>query len=163
MAGKIQNEDIKSSAEIIAAGGTDAQLPNDDKIYVTANTTNKILKTMIEDGDFTKVLRTINAQVGVSYTFVLSDGSFAGNNPLVTANNAAAQTYTVPPNSSVAFPVGTQIELLQIGAGTVSIAPGVGVTINSKNGNLSIGGQYVGVALIKIATDTWILLGDLVA
>ena len=68
--------------------------------------------------------RTINAQTGTTYTFALSDGSGAGGFPLVTASNASAQTYTVPPNSSVAFPVGTQIDLVQQGAGAVTIAPG---------------------------------------
>jgi hypothetical protein len=51
MAGKIQNEDIKSSAELASAGATDASLPNDDKIYVTANSLNKTLKDAITDGD----------------------------------------------------------------------------------------------------------------
>lgn len=51
MAVKIQNENIKSSAELISGGGTAAQLPNDDKIYVTANSLNKTLKQAIIDGD----------------------------------------------------------------------------------------------------------------
>lgn len=41
---------------------------------------------------------------------------------MVTFNNAAAQTITVPPNSSVAFPIGTQIDLAQLGAGKVTFA-----------------------------------------
>ena len=107
--------------------------------------------------------RTINAQTGTTYTFVLADGSGAGGNPLVTASNSSPQTYTVPPNSSVAFPIGTQIDLMQQGAGKVTLAQGSGVTIHSKAGNLSISAQYVGVSLIKTATDTWTLLGDLIA
>lgn len=107
--------------------------------------------------------RTINAQTGTTYTFVLADGSAAGGNPLVTASNASAQTYTVPTNASVAFPVGTQIDVMGQGAGKVTIAGAGGVTVNSKAGNLSISAQYVGVSLIKTATDVWTLLGDLVA
>lgn len=49
--GRLQNEDIKSSAELIADGGTASQLPNDDKIYVTANSLNKTLKQAILDED----------------------------------------------------------------------------------------------------------------
>ena len=41
---------------------------------------------------------------------------------MVTFSNAAAQTVTVPPNSSVAFPIGTQIDCAQIGAGKVTFA-----------------------------------------
>ena len=53
MAGFIQNEDIKTSAEFVAAGATAASLPNDDKIYVTASGINKTLKQAIIDGDLT--------------------------------------------------------------------------------------------------------------
>lgn len=51
MAGKIQNEDIKSAAELVSAGATAASLPNDDKVYVTASSINKTLKQAIIDGD----------------------------------------------------------------------------------------------------------------
>lgn len=51
MAGKIQNEDIKSASELVSAGGTAAQLPNDDKTYLTALGLNKTLKQAIIDGD----------------------------------------------------------------------------------------------------------------
>lgn len=48
---RIQNEDIKSASHLIADGGTAAQLPNDDKVYLTANGLNKTLKEAIENGD----------------------------------------------------------------------------------------------------------------
>lgn len=51
MAGRIQNEDLKSVAELTAGGGTAAQLPNDDKVYLTALALNKTLKQAIIDGD----------------------------------------------------------------------------------------------------------------
>jgi hypothetical protein len=101
---------------------------------------------------------TYNNQSGTTYTFVLAD-----NQKIVTATNVAAQTYTVPPNSSVAFPVGTRIDIIQEGAGKVTIAQGSGVTINSQNGNKAIAGQYVGVTLLKRGTNTWTLIGNLIA
>lgn len=107
-------------------------------------------------------LRHENAQTGTTYTFALSDGSGAGLSPYVTFDNASAITVTVPANGSVAFPIGTQIDCVQEGAGAVTFAPDTGVTINSKSGNLTIAGQYVGVTLIKRATNTWYLIGDLV-
>lgn len=106
--------------------------------------------------------RTLNAQTGTTYTFALSDGSNAGNCPLVTSTNASAQTFTVPPNSSVAYPTGTQIDVCQMGAGKPTFAEGSGVTINSKSSNKAIGGQYVCVSLVKTATNTWLLIGDLI-
>jgi len=51
MSGRIQNEDVKSVAELTGAGGTAAQLPNDDKVYVTALGINKTLKQAIIDED----------------------------------------------------------------------------------------------------------------
>ena len=66
--------------------------------------------------------RNINAQVWTTYTLVLTD-----NTKLVTMTNAAASTLTVPPNSSVAFPIGTQIDISQNGAGKLTVAQWVWV------------------------------------
>lgn len=99
-----------------------------------------------------------NEQTGTSYTLVLTD---AGK--LIETNNASANTLTIPPNSSVAFATGNQILVIQKGAGQTTLAPGSGVTINSKDSNLKITGQYSAVTLIKAATDTWYAIGDLSA
>ena len=99
----------------------------------------------------------INAQTGTTYTFVLTDSS-----KLVTFGNASAITVTIPINASVAFPISTQIDCIQILAGKATFG-GAGVTINSKGDNKAINGQWVGATLIKTATNTWSLLGDLIA
>jgi hypothetical protein len=113
-------------------------------------------------GTSPSLTRTVNAQSGTTYTFVLADGSNAGTSPLVTFGNAGATTVTVPPNSSVAFATGSTIDCLQIGAGKVTFSPGSGVTINSQASHLSIAAQYVAVSLIKTATNTWYLIGNLI-
>ena len=100
----------------------------------------------------------INSQTGTSYTFVIGDEGL-----LVICTNASTIAATVPPNSSVAFSVGTRIDVAQGGAGKVTLTQGAGVTINSKSSNKSTNGQYVGVSLVKTATDTWLLFGDLQA
>tara|TARA_B100001996_G_scaffold118502_1_gene89686 strand:+ start:517 stop:1365 length:849 start_codon:yes stop_codon:yes gene_type:complete len=100
----------------------------------------------------------INAQTGTTYTFVAGDAS-----KLVTASNGSAQTYTVPPNSGVAFDVGTAITVIGIGSGKVTLAQGSGVTINSVDSEKAINGQHASVTLIKTATDTWQLIGALQA
>lgn len=99
-----------------------------------------------------------NAQTGTSYTLVLTD---AGK--MVTLTNASAITLTVPPNGDVAFPTNTRIDLLQYGAGQVTVAAGSGVTIYSSSSKLKITGQYSGATLWKKATDTWVLVGDISA
>jgi hypothetical protein len=98
----------------------------------------------------------INTQTGTTYTLVLAD---AGKN--VELNNASAITLTVPPNSSVAFPVGTVIQMTQMGAGQVTFAPGAGVTIRSRGAVTKINAQYGVAAMYKRATDEWVLTGDL--
>lgn len=100
--------------------------------------------------------RPINAQTGTTYTFVLGDA-----NKLVTFNNAGSQTVTVPPNSGVAFAVNTEIDVASLGAGTVTIAAGSGVTIRSVGGDLALSAQYAGATLKKIATNEWLLVGSL--
>jgi len=99
----------------------------------------------------------INAQSGTSYTLVIGDAS-----KLVTLSNASAITLTVPANSAVAFPVGTKIDLAQLGAGQVTVAGAGGVTVNATPG-LKFVAQYSAATCIKTATDTWLLVGNLEA
>ncbi|WP_396659512.1 hypothetical protein [Microbacterium sp.] len=97
----------------------------------------------------------INAQTGTTYTLVLSDqGKF------ITLTNASPITLTVPPNSSVAFPVGAQVDLAAMGDGMVTVTPGSGVTVNGTP-SLVTRAQYSAVTLIKLATNTWLAVGDL--
>lgn len=98
----------------------------------------------------------INTQTGTSYTFGLSD--IGGR---VSMDNASPNSATVPANSSVAFPIGTVIEVDQAGTGTTSIAAAAGVTINSRGSFLDISAQYGVAKLLKTGTDEWSLSGDL--
>jgi hypothetical protein len=100
----------------------------------------------------------INTQTGTTYTLVLADHA-----KLITLNNGSAITLTVPPNSSVAFPTGTEITLTQLGAGQVTIAAGSGVTLYAADSELKTRVQYSSAVLTKIASDTWIVAGDLTA
>ena len=68
----------------------------------------------------------------------------------------------MPLNASVAFPIGTQITLIQTGAGQVTITPASGVTINATPG-LKTRVQWSAATLIKRATNTWVAIGDLAA
>lgn len=97
---------------------------------------------------------TINEQTGTAYTLVAGD---AGK--LIKANNAAVNTITVPPSSSVNFDIGTTINVVQYGAGQTQFVAGSGVTIYSYNAALNITGQYGQAVLTKCDTDLWILAG----
>lgn len=95
-----------------------------------------------------------NDQTGTTYTFVLAD-----KHRLVTGSNAAAQTFTIPPNSSVAYPLGTALQLYQKGAGQITIAAGAGVTIRIPHG-AKTSAQYAVVTMIQVVADVWVISGD---
>jgi hypothetical protein len=104
-----------------------------------------------------KIADTILNQQAASYTLVLAD-----KNKMVEISNASANTLTVPPNSSVAFPIGSTITILQTGAGQCTLTAGAGVTVNGTPG-LKLRTTWSSATLIKRATDTWVALGDMVA
>jgi hypothetical protein len=99
---------------------------------------------------------TLNAQIGTTYTLVLTD-----NGRLVTLSNASAITLTVPLNSSVAFATGAVVNIQQIDAGQVTVAGASGVTVTGTGTKLRT--QYSAAALVKTGTDSWTLIGDLSA
>jgi hypothetical protein len=100
----------------------------------------------------------IVTEAGTTKTFALTDiGAY------VRTTSGSAVTITVPANTSVAFPTGTEIVVFQAGAGQVTFAAAGGVTINSKDSNLKITGQYSSATLKKIGTDEWDMIGDLAA
>jgi len=104
----------------------------------------------------------INANTATTYTFVLAD-----NGKLVTSNNASAQTLSIPTNASVAYPVGTQINVAWItGAGQPTInAVTSGTTTVLSTGATSTAPKLRVVnsvaSCIKIATDIWLVTGDI--
>lgn len=100
---------------------------------------------------------TANRQTA-SYTLVAADASKA-----VEMEVAAANTLTVPANATVAFAIGTVIEVLQYGAGQTTLAGAAGVTLRSPGGKLKIAVQYGSASLRKLAADEWAVEGNLAA
>lgn len=104
-----------------------------------------------------ELARAVATQQAANYTLVLAD---AGK--VLEGTKATGQTVTVPPNASVAFPVGTVIEVCQYGAGQITLTPGAGVTLTPPTGaSLLTRAQYSTVGLRKRATNEWIVSGDL--
>lgn len=89
-----------------------------------------------------------------AYTLALAD---AGT--VVEMNVATANTVTIPANSAVAFPVGTVVEVCQVGAGQTTIAAASGVTLRAPGG-LSLRAQWSSASLRKRAADEWVVAGD---
>lgn len=99
------------------------------------------------DGQIPLLAMTQNAQTGTTYTFVAADFT-----KLVTLSNGSPVAVTVPLEATVPWATGTQLRLLNQGAGTVTVAGAVGVTINGSPLTLT---QYKGANLIKTGTNTW--------
>lgn len=98
---------------------------------------------------------TLNNQTGTTYAPVLTD---AGK--LVTLSNASAITVTFPANASVAFPIGTIINFMQIGAGQVTFAI-TSDTLNNPGLTAKSRAQWSTVTATKITATIWVLSGDL--
>jgi hypothetical protein len=122
------------------------------QIYNTTTNTNDIYNGAAWSSE---PLIVTNRQTA-NYTLVIGDIG-----ELVESNVATANTLTVPLNSSVAFPIGTKIDVAQYGAGQTTITATSGVTIRSFSGALKIAGQYGAATLVKIGTDEWYCFGNL--
>ena len=104
---------------------------------------------------------TLNAQTA-TYTVVIADA----DQKLITMSVASANDFQIPTNANVAFPVGTVINVIQIGAGQTTIkAVTSGTTTISSTGATAtapkLRAQYSAASCIKVATDTWYVVGDI--
>lgn len=133
---------------------------------VTTTGTQTLTNKTISQSQITSLTTDLAAKADLSltsdtktanYTLVLGD---AGES--IEMNVASANTLTVPLNSSVAFPIGTTILLIQVGAGQTTITPISGVAVNATPG-LKLRAQWSVATLIKRGTDAWVVAGDVVA
>lgn len=98
----------------------------------------------------------VTTNATTSYTLVASD-------VYVRSTSSSATAITVPPNSSVAYPTGTQISIVQAGTGQITVTAGAGVTINKASpATLVSRTQFSVLTLTKVGTDEWDLAGDMV-
>ena len=165
----LTNKDLSSgtntlSTSVVTLTGTQA-LTNKDLSSGT-NTLSTSVVTLTGTQTLTnktltdpKVDLAINAQTETTYTFVLADDC-----KLVTASNASAQTYTIPPASSVAYNTGSQLNIIQKGAGQITFAAGSGVTIRSTGATSAAPktrAQYSSATAIYEGSDVWYVIGDI--
>ena len=145
-ANSIVNADINSAAAIVYS-----------KLSLANTIVNADISTAAAIGLDKIADVATNANTATAYTLVLAD-----KNKVVELNNAAAIALTVPADNTVAYGTGTQITLLQTGAGQVTIAGAAGVTVNATPG-LKMRAQWSSVTLLKRAANTWVAMGDLSA
>jgi hypothetical protein len=143
----------------LSGGGTSGTVTVSIDTAVTADlTTAQTLtnKTLTDP----KINLAFDAETA-SYTAVL-----ANNGQVVTMNNASANTFSIPTNASVAFPIGTQINVLQIGAGQTTIqAVTSGTTSILSTGATAAAPKlrvrYSAATCLKAGTDLWYVFGDI--
>jgi hypothetical protein len=104
---------------------------------------------------------TLNAQTA-TYTVFLSDA----DQKLVTMSVGSANDFLIPTNANVAFPIGTVINMIQIGTGQTTIkAVTSGTTTISSTGSTAtapkLRAQFSAASCIKVATDIWYIVGDI--
>lgn len=102
----------------------------------------------------------VNRQTVTAYTLALSDYT---SGAIIEMDNSSVNTVTIPPNSSVAFPVGAVILVRQLGAGATTIVAGSGVTINNAHATAKLYGKYASATIHQRATDVWVLEGNFAA
>ena len=170
---------VNSAAATLDTLGEIATALGNDANFSTTLTTNLGLKAPLASPTFTGTVTLPAAGI------VFTDGTQAkegvpSRTPIITKTDsytlsalterdsliemgkATAQTVTIPTNASVAYPVGTSIDILQTGAGQVTIAGAGGVTVNSTPG-LKLRTQWSSATLFKRAENTWVVFGDLTA
>lgn len=161
----------------LIVGGTTASAVNEIKVSNAATGSSPVIEAQGDDtnvgielttkGSGTVTINGMELSAAASaitgntqtsnYTLTLSD---AGK--MIVMNSSSANTLTIPLNSSVAFPVGTRIDIVQYGTGTTTIAKAnVSMILNSFSGNLDLYGQYAAATLWKKASDEWLLVGNL--
>jgi hypothetical protein len=103
----------------------------------------------------------INAQTGTSYTAVLNDQY----SKLITMDNAAANDFLIPTDASVAFPVGTVLNVYMKGAGVTTIKAVTSGTTTVVSAGASAAApvlaRYKTAACIKLAANSWVVVGGI--
>lgn len=157
---KTFSEGLSDGTNIDSGSITNAKLADsavtEGKIATNAVTQAKLADRSVGSAELDNL--TLNAQTGTTYTLVITDA-----HKLVTLSNASAVTLTIPADASVNFDVGDQVNLLQLGAGQVTVVGASGVTLRAQGTRIKMNGQYSLATVVKIAANEWVLVGNTVA
>lgn len=138
-------------------GGTLQLLPKQTvTLKRTGTNTFDLIGRTVPTGSIAQDLVVDNTSAE-TYTLVQADfrkhKRFTSNNPI---------TLTIPPNAEVELPIGTRIRITQAGTGVITLTPGAGVSLFSRNNAYSSAGRYAVFEVEKVTTDGWDVIGDLV-
>lgn len=132
--------------------------PDDTALVKDGASAIRTLGSAIDTSTGTLTLRDVS---GTADTLVLADQQ----NKLIRYSSTSNVAVTIPLNASVAFATGAVINIIKTGAtGTITIAGAGGVTVTSTgatSASPTIGTQWAAASLIKIASDTWYVVGNI--
>lgn len=162
---------VPTSTDLVKDGATAIETLGDaidaSLLDLKGGTTGQVLaKNSGTDMDFTWIAQddsslAINAQTGTSYTGVLSDGV----NTLVTMDNASANTFNIPTDASVAYDIGTVLNVYMKGAGVTTITAATPGTTTVVSAGTTIGSpvlaRYKIASCIKLASNSWTVIGGI--
>jgi hypothetical protein len=137
--------EINELHNVSANGSGSAFLVRNDSTSIWEEKTPSAARDVVNGGI------TVNSITGSSYTLALSD-----REDVLRMNSSSTQTITVPLEASVPFPNGTEIKIVQLGTGSVTLSADVGVTLTTRGYMV----RYVVATLTKIDTNHWILTGE---
>lgn len=149
-------QDIDTDLTTLAAPGSlsdldAATLASDDALVVYDTSASSYKRVKIQS-------QGPRVEAAATQTLALDDGG-----KLMYNSGATAYTVTVPPNSSVAFPIGTELAFGCGSTGKILLAQGAGVTITSLSSYKRVKASGGAAYIVKTGTDAWFLAGDLEA
>ena len=147
--------------------GSDLMLwdASDEKLVITGTDGANALE--VADGDVSITDDLTVTGTTTTYLNVITDSTTTRTPALTDASayilttHGTGITVTLPQDSAVAFPTGSQIVFERNGAGTMTFAAGAGATVNSKGGTLTCADRYTTIAAVKIAANTWTIFGNI--
>jgi hypothetical protein len=162
-------EPVDSGEDLTASAFVQTLLDDADAgAFLTTLGVSAFIQTMLNDADAGTARGTIDApRLGVrdivsdtaSRALALTD---VGKTLEMT--HGSARIYTIPANATVAFVVGTEINIVRMGTGSLNITAANGVTFNgiASGGaaTCTVDAQYKGASLRKTATNTWNIVGS---
>lgn len=167
------SSDVRFSGSVVARSGVnsfatvserDLNIPSPTNGTLALVLVNGVMQVQFfNNGSWRLVGSNANLdEKSANYVVRLSD---AGKT--IVMNSSSANSITIPLDSQVNFPVGSQLAVIQKGSGQTSFVGGTdgttSVVINSKNSNKRIAARYSQAIIVKDAPNTWILMGDLTA
>jgi hypothetical protein len=138
---------------------------SEEKLVITGTNGQNALE--VADGDVSITDALTVTGTTTTYLNVITDSTttrtpaLADASAYILTTHGTGITVTLPQDSAVAFPTGSHIIFERNGAGTLTFAAGTGATVNSKGGDLTCADRYTTIAAIKIAADTWTIIGNI--